>query len=186
MSSSSWWPAIAPSSTRIGDTNINDGVGWIVNEAKLGALLYFPLVGAALTSCLGDMYHRNHTLHREPNLARALLAECPVQDPDEVWIVFAYTPPPAIEPPRLRSPDLRVHGVAAAGGGGTGPHGGGDGDRVPRGDPGLYEHRLPEFLGVFLRFLFRGFDQWEWDVGDIGGGGAVAGGWYGGGGGKER
>ena len=88
-SSSSWWPAIAPSSTRIGDTNINDGVGWIVNEAKLGALLYFPLVGAALTSCLGDMYHRNHTLHREPNLARALLAECPVQDPDEVWIVLA-------------------------------------------------------------------------------------------------
>jgi len=59
-----------------------------VNDAKLGALLYFPLIAIALTSCLGDMYHRNHTMHREPNTARALLVDCPVQDPDQVWLLL--------------------------------------------------------------------------------------------------
>jgi len=59
-----------------------------VNDAKLGALLYFPLIGIVVTSCLGDMYHRNSTMHREPNAARALLVDCPVKDPDHVWLLL--------------------------------------------------------------------------------------------------
>lgn len=59
-----------------------------VNDAKLGALLYFPLLCIVLTSCLGDMNRRNSTMHREPNTARALLVDCPVEDPDQVWLVL--------------------------------------------------------------------------------------------------
>jgi len=60
----------------------------IVNETKLGALLFFPLIGVIVTSCLGDMWHRNSTMHREPNIARALLVNCPAKDPDNVWLLM--------------------------------------------------------------------------------------------------
>jgi len=59
-----------------------------VNDVKLGALLYFPLIGIALTSCLGDMYHRNSDMHREPNTARSILIDCPVNDPNHVWLLL--------------------------------------------------------------------------------------------------
>jgi len=59
-----------------------------VNDAKLGALLYFPIIGIVLTSCLGNMYHRNSTMHREPITAHALLVDCPVKDPDHVWLLL--------------------------------------------------------------------------------------------------
>eukprot|EP00535_Pseudo-nitzschia_heimii_P002219 CAMPEP_0197186196 /NCGR_PEP_ID=MMETSP1423-20130617/13389_1 /TAXON_ID=476441 /ORGANISM="Pseudo-nitzschia heimii, Strain UNC1101" /LENGTH=646 /DNA_ID=CAMNT_0042637429 /DNA_START=140 /DNA_END=2077 /DNA_ORIENTATION=+ len=59
-----------------------------VNETKLGALLFFPLIGIMVTSCLGDMWHRNSTMHREPNTARALLVNCPAKDPDNVWLLM--------------------------------------------------------------------------------------------------
>ena len=64
----------------------NEGIQ--VNETKLGALLFFPLIGIVVTSCLGDMWHRNSTMHREPNTARALLVNCPVKDPDNVWLLM--------------------------------------------------------------------------------------------------
>lgn len=59
-----------------------------VNETKLGALLFFPLIGIVVTSCFGDMWHRNSTMHREPNTARALLVNCPAKDPDSVWLLL--------------------------------------------------------------------------------------------------
>jgi len=63
-----------------------------VNDAKVGALLYFPLLAIVITSCLGDMHYRNTTMHREPVAAPSLLVDCPVQDPDHVWqlLVFCY------------------------------------------------------------------------------------------------
>lgn len=60
----------------------------LVNDTKLGALLYFSLIGIVVTSCLGDMHHRNDTMHREPNTSRALLSDCPVKDPDQVWVLL--------------------------------------------------------------------------------------------------
>jgi len=65
---------------------VSEGVQ--VNETKLGALLFFPLIGIVVTSCLGDMWHRNSTMHREPNIARALLVNCPAKDPDKVWLLM--------------------------------------------------------------------------------------------------
>ena len=61
-----------------------------VNDAKVGALLYFSLIGMVLTSCIGDMYHRNDSMHREPNTTRALLFDCPASDLDQVWRLLVY------------------------------------------------------------------------------------------------
>ena len=64
--------------------------GVYVNDTKVGALLFFPLVAIVLTSCLRDMRERNSTMHREPNLARGILVDCPVKDPDNVWLLMCF------------------------------------------------------------------------------------------------